>query len=71
MPRFTPPSFPLSRSGFVQPGEAYAEADAGVLAWVARIEARRLAAGDASAGAAAACTGFALAPAGSGFVPAA
>jgi hypothetical protein len=69
MPRFTQPSFPLSRAGFVQPGEAYAEVDARVLAWVARIEAGWRAAWDASAGVAAGA-GFALAPAGAGFVPA-
>ena len=71
MPRFAQPSFPLSRAGFVQPGEAGAEADAGVAAWLARIDAGSRAASSGNAGVSAAGTGFGFAPAGAGFVRAA
>lgn len=74
MPRPAPPSLPLSRAGFVRPGEVCAEANAGVSAWLVRIAAGSHAASGASAGATAAGAagaGFALAPAGTGFVPAA
>ncbi len=43
MPRFVQPSFALSRAGFVRPGEVRAEDDDGVTAWLAHLDAGRIA----------------------------